>query len=106
MTPAELSVAITHAVAGIDGVAHVIPPGPALARLVHDVRSALDVPRVGGDVVVRITPVGADVRVVVGVTLARPLPEVVRAVRDEVRRQVELAGEAPGPVSVRAVEVA
>jgi uncharacterized alkaline shock family protein YloU len=102
----SLSRALTDDVAAEPSVRTVLPPGPALAVLVRDVRSALDVPRGGGAVLVREAPSGLEVRVVVEVAEDVPTADVVRRVRDAVRARVLAdVGVAPAGVTVRVVDI-
>lgn len=101
-----LSRTLTEEIAAVSSVRAVLPPGPALAVLVRNVRSALDVPRGGGAVLVRDAPDGLEVRVVVEVDGTLPTAEVLRAVRDVVRTRVLVdVGTAPASVTVRAVDI-
>lgn len=101
-----LSRAVTEAVLAVPGVRSVIPPGPSLAVLVHDVRSVLDLPRDGGAVLVEDRADGIRVRVVAAVATDRSAITSVRAVRDAVVASVEHStGARPAAVTVRIVEI-
>ncbi|WP_144764662.1 hypothetical protein [Curtobacterium sp. 9128] len=102
-----LSRSLTETVLAVAGVRSVIPPGPSLAVLVRDVRSALDLPRDGGAVLVDDRQDGMRFRVVVTVDAGVSAIATLRAVRDAVRTcAVELTGAVPTDVTVRVVEIA
>lgn len=106
MTPTELSSALTEVVGAVPGVRSVIPPGPVLAALVRDVRAVLAVPADGGRVLVRTTPEGLRLRVVVGVGRDGSVLDTIRAVRDAAVALVHAeTGERPAEVVVRVVEI-
>lgn len=97
---------LTAAALAVPGVRSVLPPGPGLATLVHDVRSVLEIPRDGGAVLVQERPDGTRIRVVVTTDRAVPTISVVRAVRDAVVTAARQAlGTDPSDVTVRVVEI-
>ncbi|OIH99877.1 MULTISPECIES: hypothetical protein [unclassified Curtobacterium] len=97
---------LTAVVLAVPGVRSVVPPGPALATLVRDVRTALDTPRDGAAVLVRQGDDGSVVRVVVTVDRGLPTTAVLREVRDAVRTTVvDVLGGPPAHLTVRAVEI-
>jgi hypothetical protein len=103
---AELSELITRAVDALPAVHAVVPPGPALAVLVENVRRALEVPREGGAVLVRTVDGGTQVRVVVEVLGTASALDAVRDVRDVVRAIVlAQTGAAPAATTVRVVDI-